>query len=90
MTHADLVKEISEELGKTKKEVDEFIKALAKKVHEKVSAGEKVIIKDVVTIDSKVKEAHQARNPRTGEAVEVEEKTVPVVKATTALKEAIK
>jgi nucleoid DNA-binding protein len=89
MTHSDLVKELSTELGKTQKEIDEFIKALASKVHEKVASGEKVIIKDLVTIDTKVKEAHKARNPKTGETIDVEEKTVPVVKAVTALKDVV-
>lgn len=86
MTQSELSKEIATELGKTQKEVDEFIKALAEKVHEKVSAGEKVVIKDLVTITTKVVAAHTARNPKTNEPVAVEEKTVPVVKAVTALK----
>lgn len=89
MTQTELTKEIATELGKTQKEVDEFIKALAGKVHEKVSAGEKVVIKDLVTITTKVVAAHTARNPKTGEAVEVAEKIAPVVKAVTALKDVV-
>jgi DNA-binding protein HU-beta len=89
MTSSELVKNIAARLGKTQKEVAEFTKALAEEVHEKVAAGEKVVIKDIVTIDSKVVAAHTARNPQTNEPVEVAEKVAPVVKAVTALKTAL-
>lgn len=91
MTHGELVKELAGKLeGKSQKDVAEFLKVLAETVHETVKKGEKVVLKDLVTIETKVSKAHTARNPRTGEPVDVPEKTVPVVKATSALKEVVK
>lgn len=91
MTHGELVKELTGRMeGKTQKEVADFLKTLTETVHEFASKGEKVVLKDIVTIETKVQKAHTARNPRTGDPVDVPEKTVPVVKATGALKDAVK
>ena len=90
MTSTEMIKEIDTKMEITQKDAEKFIKILAETVHKKVNAGEKVVIKDIVSIDSKIKKAHKARNPKTSEIVDVPEKTVPIVKATTALKDAVK
>lgn len=89
MNHKELVKSIAQEVGKTQKEIEEFLGVYSKKVHEALVADGEVVLKDIAKITTKVREKREGRNPKTGETVQIDEKVVPVVKAVTSLKDTV-
>ncbi len=89
MTKADLVDEIAERTGLTKKDVaetvDEFLTAVARALE----SGKHIEIRGFGTFKVKDRKARIARNPRTGEAVEVPARRVPVFKVSKELKDKV-
>jgi nucleoid DNA-binding protein len=89
MTKADLVDEISERTGLTKKDVadtvDEFIRA----VIGALKNGHHIEIRGFGTFRVKERKPRTARNPRTGETVPVPARKVPVFKVSKELKELV-
>jgi len=89
MTKADLVDEISERTGLTKKDVadtvDEFIRA----VIAALKNGHHIEIRGFGTFRVKERKPRTARNPRTGETVPVPARKVPVFKVSKELKELV-
>lgn len=59
----------------------EVVKAAADIIKEAVASGEKVILRGFGTFQMKTRAARVARNPKTGESINVPEKTVLVFKA---------
>jgi integration host factor subunit beta len=82
MTKADLVEQVTEAIGPgiTKKDcalvVDGFLNALKLAVVE----GKNIEIRGFGTFKVKRRKSRMARNPRTGEPVEVPSRAVPVFK----------
>ena len=91
MTKADLVEQVADAIGPgvTKKDcalvVDGFLGALKKAMAE----GENVEIRGFGTFKVRERKPRTARNPRTGEAVEVPARTVPVFKPSKHLREKV-
>ena len=78
--------------GQTKKGANEEIKKLdelVEKLVEKLEVGDKIKVGEYFTIEKKHKEASIARNPKTGEIINVVEKNIIVIKATKAGKELV-
>lgn len=76
--------------GQTKKGANEEIKKLDELIValvEKLEVGDKIKVGEYFTIEKKHKEAGVARNPKTGEIINVVEKNIIVIKATKAGKE---
>lgn len=88
MTRAELVKEIATKTGFTQKDVKQVMDAL-EDVTMTTMPKEEVKIMNGVTLSAAFKEAHTARNPRTGETVTVEGKYSPKCKFGTAVRAAI-
>lgn len=82
MTKADLVEQVAEAIGPgiTKKDcalvVDSFLNALKRAM----ATGENVEIRGFGTFKVRRRKSRMARNPRTGEAVAVPARSVPVFK----------
>jgi integration host factor beta subunit len=89
MTKADLVDEIAERTGLTKKDVaetvDEFLNAVARALE----TGKHIEIRGFGTFKVKDRKARIARNPRTGDAVQVPARRVPVFKVSKELKDKV-
>ena len=80
MTKADLVDEIAQRTGLTKKDVAETVDELLEGVARALIAGKHIEIRGFGTFKVKDRKPRIARNPRTGESVKVENKKVPFFK----------
>jgi integration host factor beta subunit len=89
MTKADLVDEIAERTGLTKKDVAETVDEFLAAVTRALESGKHIEIRGFGTFKVKDRKARIARNPRTGEAVEVPARRVPVFKVSKELKDKV-
>jgi len=92
MTKADLVEQVYEAIGPgiTKKDcalvVDGFLNALKRAM----ATGEHAELRGFGTFKVRKRKSRMARNPRTGEAVEVPARTVPVFKPSKHLRSRVR
>jgi len=89
MNKSQLVSKVAEKSGLTKKDAAAALESFIETVEETLQNGEKVVLVGFGTFEVKTRGAHIGRNPRTGEAIEVAEKKVPVFKAGKEIKEKI-
>ena len=82
MTKADIVDQISERTGLTKKDVAETVDCFLNAVAKALSDGHHIEIRGFGTFRVKDRKSRIARNPRTGEAVPVPPRRVPDRKST--------
>ena len=91
MTKADLVEKVANVTGLTKKEtatvIDEFIKSIIIALSK--NPPEHIEIRGFGTFRVKSRKCRTARNPRTGDAVEVPAKLVPTFKASKEFKSVV-
>ena len=80
MTKADLVDKIAMGTGLTKLETEAIIEGFFKTVIESLKEGRGIEIRGFGSYKVKKKNARHARNPKTGERVEVPEHFVPTFK----------
>jgi nucleoid DNA-binding protein len=85
MTKADIVNRIAQATGLTKVETDVVVDGFIKTVSEALSEGNRIELRDFGVFSIKKRRPRAARNPRTGEAVEIEERFVPVFKVSRKL-----
>ena len=80
MTKADLVEQVTHAIGPqvTKKECKRVIEAFLASVQDALVRGEGIEIRGFGTFKVRHRKARQARNPRTGEPVEVPPRSAPV------------
>lgn len=88
MTKSDLVAAISEKAGIRKKDAEAALNAFIDVVTEALAKEEKVEIRGFGTFLMKERAPRVARNPRTGEKVEVPAKLSPAFKPGKDLKDA--
>src|SRR5437879_13625923 len=79
MTKADIVDQIAERTGLTKKDVAETVDCFLNAVAKALSDGHHIEIRGFGTFRVKDRKSRIARNPRTGEAVPVPPRRVPVL-----------
>lgn len=89
MNKQELVKKIAERTELTQKDAAAALEAAIAAIEEAVVAGEKVQLVGFGTFESRKHEARTGRNPRTGDAVEIEAAVTPVFKAGKAFKDAV-
>ncbi|MFA1542510.1 HU family DNA-binding protein [Actinomadura monticuli] len=77
MNRSELVRTVAERAGSDEPAARRHVDAVFDTVMEKVSAGERVIVTGFGTFDSFSRPARSARNPRTGQPVEVPAAQVP-------------
>lgn len=91
VTKKDIVKTIADKhTDFTQKEIGEILEDFFDIVRTSVAKGEKISLLKFGTFESKVRAARTARNPQTGEAMEVPTCTVPKFKAASAFKDIVK
>lgn len=89
MNKTELISAAAESTGLTKKDTERVINAAIDAVTAALVKGDKVQISGFGSFETKVREAHVGRNPRTKEAIEIPATRVPVFKASKALKDTV-
>lgn len=89
MTKRELVIDVAERLGYTQNEVADVIQATLDSIIESLAEGNRLEIRNFGVFELKKRDARLGRNPRTGEAVPIEEKSVAVFKPGKALKQLV-
>jgi integration host factor subunit beta len=90
MTKSALIEKISEKVeGLSKKQTEVVVETLFDTIKESLSNGGKVEIRGFGNFRLRSRNARKARNPKTGEAVEVPPKKVPYFKVGKELREMV-
>ncbi len=89
MTKADLVQEVAERTGFTKSDTAMMLEAFLQAVKNGLKEHKRIDVRGLGSLGVKVRKARKARNPRTGEAVPVPKRYVPVFKASRKLKDLV-
>jgi integration host factor subunit beta len=89
MTKADLVEQISESIGPgvTKRDCAMVVDGFLNAVKQALVAGEHIELRGFGTFKVRERKARTARNPRSGESVEVPSRIVPVFKPSRHLRD---
>lgn len=90
MNKADIINKVHEELGVTKADAERMMDTFVDCVVTTLKSGDEVSIAGLGIFSAKMRNARTARNPRTGEAIEVPAMRVPKFRAAKALKDAVK
>ena len=89
MTKADIIEWVAQRSDIPKKQAEMVVNTVLLSIVEALDAGEKVELRGFGSFHMKKREARVARNPKTGEKVHVDEKTIPYFRAGKELKELI-
>jgi DNA-binding protein HU-beta len=89
MNKTELIAAVSQLEGMTKKDTERIITAAVDAITASLARGEKVQLSGFGTFEVKEREARVGRNPHTKEAIEIPATSVPVFKASKALKDAV-
>jgi DNA-binding protein HU-beta len=81
MNKADLITNMAEKSGLTKKDAEKALKALVESVEEALEKGDKVQLVGFGTFETRSRGERKGRNPRTMEEIAIPASTVPVFKA---------
>jgi DNA-binding protein HU-beta len=90
MNKASLVDIVHEKVGGTKADSERAVEALIEAIAMTLKNGEQVSIAGLGIFEAKMRKARTARNPRTGEPIEVPAMRVPKFRAAKGLKDAVK
>ena len=86
MNKTDLRNAVAEDVGITKKEAGIMVDAVIEGIKDGLMGDGKVTLVGFGTFSLDARNARTARNPKTGEAIDVPAKTVPKFKASSILK----
>ena len=89
MNKTELIAALAAKTGMQKKNAEAALNAFVETVSETMAAGDKVQIVGFGSFEVKERPARVARNPRTGEEIEIEASKAPVFKAGKALKDSV-
>jgi len=90
MTKADLIEQIFEKIGLSKKESQEIIEILFDTMKQTFIEGESVKIAGFGTFNIRQKMSRRGRNPKTGEEVEITPRRVITFRISNHLKSVIR
>ena len=90
MNKVAIIEAVHEKLGGTKAQAEAAVETVLESIVNTLKKGEDVSIAGLGIFSAKMRKARTARNPRTGEPVEVPEMRVPKFRAAKALKEAVR
>jgi len=90
MNKTDLINNIAEKSGMTKKDVETVLNNFLGEVTEALSTGDKVQLIGFGTFETRKRSGRTGRNPQTGKEISIPESVVPAFKAGNKLKEAVK
>ena len=86
MNRSELIARMTERLGGDRASAVAAVNGVLEEIEAGVARGERVTLNGFGTFDRRARAARTARNPRTGEAVQVEASVVPVFRASTGFK----
>lgn len=89
MNKAELIAEVAEKTGLSKKDSERAVNAMLQTISETIETGEKVQLVGFGVFDVKTREARLGRNPKTKEEIQIPASRVPVFKAGKALKDSV-
>ena len=89
MNKTELVANVAEKAGLTKKDAEKAVNALFSSIEEALVKKDKVQMIGFGTFEVKERAARTGRNPQTGKEIEIPASLNPVFKAGKALKEAV-
>lgn len=89
VTKADIVDQIAEGTGLTKIETKAVVDGFMTAVSRAMAAGDRIELRGFGTFSVQHRSARTARNPQTGEPVEIEARYVPVFKASREMRQAV-
>ncbi|MDP3996139.1 MAG: HU family DNA-binding protein [bacterium] len=90
MNKQAIVEAVHAKLGGTKVQAEEAVDTVVDSIINSLKKGDEVSIAGLGIFTVKQRAARQARNPRTGETIQVPAMKVPKFRAAKALKEAVK
>lgn len=90
MNKADIINKVHETLGGTKADAERAVETMLGCIVDTLKDGNEVSIAGLGIFSAKMRNARTARNPRTGEAIEVPAMRVPKFRAAKALKDAVR
>ena len=90
MNKTQLIDAVAKESNLKKKDAEAAVNALFGAIENALCEGEKVQIVGFGTFEVKTREAHQGRNPATGESIMIPASKHPSFSAGKALKDALK
>lgn len=89
MTRTELVANVAEKAGITKKSADLVLNSLFETIKQALVEGDKVQIIGFGTFEIRNRAARKGRNPQTNEEIDIPASKLPSFKAGKALKEAV-
>jgi len=90
MNKADIINKVHEELGITKVDAEKAVETVMSCIVDTLATGQEVSLAGLGIFSAKMRNARTARNPRTGEPIEVPAMRVPKFRAAKALKDAVR
>jgi DNA-binding protein HU-beta len=90
MNKQDIAEKVQGVLGSTKADAERAVEAMIDAVVSTLKKGDEVSVAGLGIFKTKMRAARTARNPRTGESVQVPSMRVPKFQPAKALKEAVK
>lgn len=90
MNKNELVSNISEKSGQTKKDVEQVVNGLLDEITTALASGDKVQFVGFGTFEARKRSSRSGRNPQTGATIQIPETVVPAFKAGNKLKDAVK
>lgn len=90
MKKSDLIANIADKAGLTKKDAEKALNAFIDTVTDALAADDKIALVGFGTFETKKRAARKGKNPRTGEIIDIPAAKVPAFKAGQGLKNAIK
>ena len=90
MNRTELISEMAEKAGVSKKDADNVLKAFIDTVESAVKADDKVQLVGFGTFESRERAAREGKNPRTGEKITIAAAKVPAFKPGKAFKDLLK
>ena len=89
MTKVDLIAQVAEKTGLTKKDTEKVVTAVLDTITENLANGEKVSLVGFGMFEVKERAERMGHNPKTGEPMKIEAGKAPSFKAGKALKDAV-
>ncbi len=89
MTRARLAAEVAASSGVSRRDADRIVETVFAAMGEALRSGEEVEIRGFGSFRLRTRRAHRARNPRTGESVEVRERSIPFFRPGRALRDRV-
>ena len=90
MNKTDLINNIADKSGLTKRDVENVLNGFLGEVTDALANGDKVQLIGFGTFETRSRSGRVGRNPQTGNSIEIPASKVPAFKAGNKLKDAVK